>query len=271
VVSAIPRRGLHIVADRSQLSQVLANLVANARDAMPGGGTLTLSATSLEADAKFRFGVVPHPEQFVQISVRDTGHGMTPEVIDRIFEPLFTTRPSGGTGLGLAVAHQVITQHGGHIFAESKEGSGSTFHLFLPKGAPPEVERAAPTFVKKPAAKKLLIIDDELSISDGIGALLEQDGIEVESITSGVLATQTISRFHPDVVVLDYGLPDMDGGEVYSRIRAVAPQLPIIFCTGHGDRRTLHDRLEDPRTRFLQKPFEIASLLAMMVELEGAR
>ena len=271
VVSAIPRRGLHIVADRSQLSQVLANLVANARDAMPGGGTLTLSATSLEADAKFRFGVVPHPEQFVQISVRDTGHGMTPEVIDRIFEPLFTTRPSGGTGLGLAVAHQVITQHGGHIFAESKEGSGSTFHLFLPKCAPPEIECAAPTPVKKPAAKKLLIIDDEPSISDGIGALLEQDGIEVESITSGVLATQTISRFHPDVVVLDYGLPDMDGGEVYSRIRAVAPQLPIIFCTGHGDRRTLHDRLEDPRTRFLQKPFEIASLLAMMVELEGAR
>ena len=268
VVSTIPKRKLYAVADRSQLSQVLANLVANARDAMPGGGTLTVSANDPDADARFRFGVVPHPDRFVQISVRDTGHGIPADVIDRIFEPLYTTRPSGGTGLGLAVAHQVVTQHGGHIFVESKEGRGSTFHLFLPKCAPPAIENAAPVPVKKPAAQKLLIIDDEPSISDGISALLCQDGIDVESITSGLLATQTISRFHPDVVVLDFGLPDMDGGEVYSRIRELEPDLPIIFSTGHGDRRILHDRLKDPRTRFLQKPFEIASLLAMMVELE---
>jgi len=269
VVSAIPKRGLYAVADRSQLCQVLANLVANARDAMPGGGTLTVSANELEADAKFRFGVVPQPDRFVQISVRDTGRGIPAEVIDRIFEPLYTTRQSGGTGLGLAVAHQVVTQHGGHIFVESKAGKGSTFHLFLPKAAPPATGHAAFTPPKKPAARKLLIIDDEDSISDGIATLLAHDGIDVESITSGVLAIETISRFHPDMVVLDFGLPDMDGGEVYTRIREVAPTLPIIFATGHGDRRILHDRLNDPRTRFLQKPFEITSLIEMMVELES--
>jgi len=268
VVSTIPKRGLHIVADRSQLSQVLANLVANARDAMPRGGTLTVSANGLDADAKFRFGVVPYPERFVQISVRDTGQGMTHDVIDRIFEPLFTTRASGGTGLGLAVAHQVITQHAGHIFVESEAGRGSTFHLFLPKCAAPAIDHDAPVPARKPAAQKLLIIDDESSISEGIAALLEQDGIDVQSITSGLQATQAIVRFHPDVVVLDLGLPDMDGREVYARIRELEPLLPIIFATGHGDRRILHDRLNDPHTRFLQKPFEIASLIEMIVDLE---
>ncbi len=268
VVSTIPPRGVCVVADRSQLCQVLANLVANARDAMPGGGTLTVSANELEPDAKFRFGVVPQPDRFVQISIHDTGHGIPAEVIDRIFEPLYTTRQSGGTGLGLAVAHQVVVQHGGHIFAESEPGKGSTFHLFLPKGALPETDHAASAPARKPTARRLLIIDDEDSISDGIATLLAQDGIDVECINSGVLATETVSRFHPDIVVLDFGLPDMDGGEVYNRIREIAPTLPIVFSTGHGDRRILHDRLNDPRTRFLQKPFEIASLIEMMVELE---
>ena len=90
----------------------------------------------------------------------------------------------------------------------------------------------------------------------------------VESITTGLLAAEAIAHFDPDVVLLDFGLPDMDGSEVYARIRAISPNLPIIFSTGHGDRRILHDRLNDPHTRFLQKPFEIDKLLQMMVELE---
>jgi two-component system cell cycle sensor histidine kinase/response regulator CckA len=272
VVSTIPRFGPYAIADRSQLSQVLSNLVANARDAMPDGGTLTIAAREPEADTRFPFGVVPHPERFIQISIGDTGHGMTPEVLDRIFEPLFTTRQKGGTGLGLAVAHQMITQHGGYIFAESKAGRGSTFHLFLPKAAPPEPAGAAASVAaRKPLAGKLLIIDDESAIADGIAALLTQDGMEVEAITSGLLAVEAISRFHPDFVLLDFGLPDMDGGEVYARIREVDLNIPVIFATGHGDRRILHDRLNDPRTRFLQKPFEIAHLLEMMLELETGR
>jgi PAS domain S-box-containing protein len=269
VESTIPRHGLYVVADRSQLSQVLANLVANARDAMPGGGTMTVSASELESDAKFPFGVVPQPDRFVQISIRDTGHGMLAEVMDRIFEPLYTTKQSGGTGLGLAVAHQVMTQHDGYIFAESEAGHGSTFHLFLPKAAPPDRESASASApARKPGVRKLLIIDDEQAISDGIASLLEQDGIEVEAITTGLLAGQAIARFHPDIVLLDFGLPDMDGGEVYAHIRELYGELPVIFATGHGDRRILHDCLADPRTRFLQKPFEIADLLEMMVELE---
>ena len=269
VVSTVPKRGLYVSADRSQLGQVISNLVANARDAMLGGGTLTVSANELPANAKFSFGVVPHPDSFVQISIRDTGHGMQPEVMDRIFEPLFTTRPSGGTGLGLAVANQVVTQHGGFIFVESTAGRGSTFHIFLPKAARPENSSVSTSAAaRKPAATKLLIIDDEHAISEGIAALLVHDGITVESIASGVEAVRTITSFRPDVVLLDYGLPDLDGSEVYALIREVDRDLPVIFATGHGDRRILHDGLGDPHTRFLQKPFEIADLMTMMVELE---
>jgi PAS domain S-box-containing protein len=269
VVSTIPKRSLYATADRSQLGQLIANLVANARDAMLGGGTLTVSANELPANAKFAFGVVPHPDRFVQISVRDTGHGMPPEVMDRIFEPLFTMRPSGGTGLGLAVANQVVTQHGGFLFAESTVGRGSVFHIFLPKAPPPEKDSGSTgVAARKPAATKLLIIDDEHAISDGISALLGQDGIEVESIATGVEVVRAITRFRPDVVLLDFGLPDLDGSEVYALIRQLDVNLPVIFATGHGDRRILHDGLDDPRTRFLQKPFEAADLMEMMVELE---
>ena len=237
---------------------------------MPSGGTLTVNGNDLTPDATFPFGVVPHPDRFVQISIRDTGHGMPAEVMDRVFEPLFTTRQSGGTGLGLAVAHQVMTQHGGYIFVESEPGLGSTFHLFLPKAEPQSSEKGGVTGAARaaPAARKLLIIDDEASIVEGIAALLEQDGIEVEAIGSGVEAARAITSFHPDVVLLDFGLPDMDGSEVYAHIRELDRTLPVIFATGHGDRRILQDGLNDPRTRFLQKPFEVADLLEMMVDLE---
>lgn len=269
VVSTIPP-GLFAIADRTQLSQVLSNLVANARDAMPDGGSLTVGGNDLDVNAKFPFGVVPNPDRFVQISVRDTGCGMPAEVMERVFEPLYTTRQSGGTGLGLAVAHQVLTQHGGYLFVESEPGRGSTFHLFLPKAPPPSsgsVRTTSPD--RRPAARKLLIIDDEEAIVDGITMLLGQEGIEVESIGSGVEAAKAIARFHPDVVLLDFGLPDMDGSEVYACIRAIDRSLPVIFATGHGDRRVIHDGLNDPRTRFLQKPFEVADLLSMMLDLES--
>ncbi len=270
IVSAIPH-GLYATADRMQISQVLSNLVANARDAMPDGGMLTVEANDLGADASFPFGVVPYPERFVQISIKDTGKGMPHDVMERIFEPLFTTRQSGGTGLGLAVAHQIMTQHEGYIFAESELGRGSTFHLFLPKAAPPPLARkSAQTGVNRaPASRKVLLIDDEQMIVEGITALLEEVGIEVESIGSGFEAADTIARFHPDLVVLDLGLPGMDGSEVYALIREMDRELPVIFATGHGDRQALRNLLKDPHTRFLQKPFEVTDLLEMMMNVES--
>jgi two-component system cell cycle sensor histidine kinase/response regulator CckA len=123
-----------VMADSGQIAQVLSNLTNNARDAMPRGGTLTISVREPRPGETFPFAIVEQPERFVQISVIDTGDGISPDVMAHIFEPLFTTKPNGGTGLGLAVAHQVVQRHGGCIFADSEPGRGSAFHVFLPKG-----------------------------------------------------------------------------------------------------------------------------------------
>jgi PAS domain S-box-containing protein len=268
LVAKIQTRGTCVVADKEQLSQVMANLVSNARDAMPGGGTLTIEAVNPAPDSVFAFGVVTNPEQFIQISVSDTGQGIAPEVIQQIFEPLFTTKKSGGTGLGLAVAHQVLTQHGGFIFAESEVGRGATFHLFIPIGtAPCDEECVTPGTFQNPAGHTLLMIEDELPIVEGITALLSAEGMNVVAVGSGEEAAGAVERYHPDVVLLDFGLPDMDGADVYEVLRKANPLLPVIFATGHGDRRAIHDDMSDHRTRFLQKPFEIAALLELIAEL----
>ncbi|MGZ8848949.1 MAG: PAS domain S-box protein [Thermoanaerobaculia bacterium] len=269
LVSRIQHRGTCVVADKEQLSQVMANLVTNARDAMPAGGTLTVQACEPAADSVFAFGIVVNPEEFIQISVSDTGQGITPEVMQHIFEPLFTSKKSGGTGLGLAVAHQVLTHHGGYIFAESEVGHGTTFHLFLPKGDPPCQETCEiPNQSQKPNALTLLMIEDEQPIVEGISALLSCEGMKVVAVGTGGEAAAAVARFNPDVVLLDFGLPDMDGSEVYTILRKLNPFLPVIFATGHGDRRAIHAGMADVRTRFLQKPFEGATLLEMIAELQ---
>jgi CheY-like chemotaxis protein len=165
-----------------------------------------------------------------------------------------------------------MTQHEGYIFVESEIGHGSTFHLFLPKVAAP-VSATLPahdtTGNRAPASRKVLLIDDEKMIVEGITAFLEDEGIDVESIGSGFEAADAVARFHPDLVVLDLGLPGMDGREVYALLRQRDRKLPVIFATGHGDPQALHDLLKDPHTRFLQKPFEITDLLDMMAEVES--
>jgi signal transduction histidine kinase len=124
--------GLTVLADRAQLSQIFTHLVSNARDAMPRGGRLQVTARSGRAGETFAFGVVPHAERFVYFAVEDSGSGMSDSVLTHIFDPLFTTKQNAGTGLGLAFAHQAVAAHGGQIFAESTFGAGSTFHVFIP-------------------------------------------------------------------------------------------------------------------------------------------
>ncbi|HEY2323294.1 MAG TPA: ATP-binding protein, partial [Thermoanaerobaculia bacterium] len=122
IVTELPPGPLVVMADPSQMAQVITNLTNNARDAMPRGGTLTIRISEPETE-----------REFVQISVIDDGTGITPDVMAHIFEPLFTTKQCGGTGLGLAVAHQIVQRHGGAIFAESEAGAGTAFHILLPR------------------------------------------------------------------------------------------------------------------------------------------
>jgi signal transduction histidine kinase len=124
--------GMIIAVDPVQLRQILDHLVSNARDAMPRGGALTVSAAPAEAGESFSFGVVPDPENFVHLAVTDTGEGIAKAVLPSIFEPLFTTKGRGSTGLGLAIAHHLVTRNKGYIFPETAESAGTSFHLFLP-------------------------------------------------------------------------------------------------------------------------------------------
>ncbi|HEY2090791.1 MAG TPA: PAS domain S-box protein [Thermoanaerobaculia bacterium] len=258
-----------VMADGGQIAQVITNLANNARDAMPHGGTLTLSVREPAPDETFGFALVEQPERFVQISVADSGTGIRPDVMAHIFEPLFTTKKNGGTGLGLAVAHQVVQRHGGTIFAESAIGSGTAFHIFLPKIA------AAPVATRKcqhaPAPlhlHRVLIVDDEASVSEGLSSMLQMEGLEVSSVATGSEAEGAIRRWKPDVVLLDIGLPDMDGAALGATLRKKMTALPIVFCTGHGDRRKAP---ADAYTRFLQKPFTIDELLTEIAALEEGR
>ncbi|HWW61950.1 MAG TPA: ATP-binding protein, partial [Thermoanaerobaculia bacterium] len=251
---------LTILGDGAQLAQIVTNLIVNARDAMPKGGMLTVRAAR-----------APSPkDDLVHISVSDTGTGIAPEILRRVFDPLFTTKQNGGTGLGLAVAHQVARRHGGYITVESELGKGSTFHLFLPlapAGARAE-SIADASRDNRLRTKRVLFVEDERPIAEGVSALLSDAGIEVHAVGTGSEGEAAVERMRPDLVILDIGLPDADGIDVGHRIRSAHPLLPLIFATGHGDPRVFASRFTDVHTKFLQKPFEIDTLLETIFELE---
>jgi two-component system cell cycle sensor histidine kinase/response regulator CckA len=251
---------LTVMADVNQLSQVFANLISNARDAMREGGELAVCVRAPRCDEVFAFGYVPDPSRFVQISVSDTGTGMPPDVLRHAFDPLFTTKANGGTGLGLAVTHQVVMRHGGFIFAESVVGEGSTFHIFLPKGTP---ARRAVTKERTAAitSRRLLIVEDESLIAEGLKNLLGDAGMDIVLASSGREALRVLDSAAPDVVVLDIGLPDLDGTEVARRIREKRPRQPVVFMTGHGD---------TGNNSMLRKPFAVGELLERIAEAERA-
>jgi PAS domain S-box-containing protein len=261
-----PSMRLH--GDANQLQQVFTNLILNARDAMPDGGTLTLAVKREAPNARFAFGPVEHPERFAHFVVNDTGVGMGRETLKHIFEPLFTTKRSG-TGLGLPVAHQVVLRHAGEMFVESEIGSGTSFHIFLPL-AFEEVSSApesAPALDDTPQSLWVLLVEDDESVAAGLVALLGLEGFRVTCAATGQEAIDAIRVSAPDVVVLDVGLPDMDGTSVYNTIAAIRPDLPVIFSTGHGDRARVESFLENPHVAFLLKPYDGSTLLQTIREV----
>lgn len=252
---------LTIEADANQLNQTLMNLIINARDAMPGGGTVIVRASVPEPGTRYPFGIVEHPERFVHVTVEDSGVGIDETTMRHIFEPLFTTKKNG-TGIGLAVAHHVIRRHHGEIHVESRVGSGTTFHVFLPRtGAPAFAENVPAPTASSPRVTRVLLVEDERAVSAGLIALLGLEGVSVELVETGAEVLDAIARFDPEAVILDIGLPDMDGAKVYRLIAARYPSLPVIFSTGHGDQSKLDEHLTKPHVRFLLKPYEVETLL----------
>jgi len=263
----LPDERTFVKADPVQLNQIFTNLVVNARDAMPDGGTLSVSAEPCLSGSTFSFGLVPTVDRFIHFSISDSGTGIDPAVMKHIFEPLFTTKKSGGTGLGLAVTHQVIRHHGGHIFVDSRHGQGTTFHIFLPAAEPEFSTPFTPAARKSVTGRRLLLVEDEIAVASGIAAVLELEGVSVEVVHRGLDAVPAIEEHRPHAVILDVGLPDLDGVKVYERIAARWPNLPVIFSTGHGDETKLAEHLARPNVRFLMKPYDIDTLLGLLETL----
>jgi signal transduction histidine kinase len=256
-------------ADIGQLHQIISNLVINARDAMPDGGVITLRARREAPGARFDFGVVPQVENFVHFEVADEGAGMTAETKRHIFEPLFTTKRHG-TGLGLAITHQVVQRHGGMIFVESEPGAGTRFHIFLPAASsnvPARGRETPPAAVAPPNAWRVLLVEDDPNVATGIALLLQEEGFIVDVVNLGGEALEAVERTSPDVVVLDIGLPDIDGKKVYELIAAKHPDLPVVFSTGHGDERKIEPYLSRGNVAMLLKPYNIEVLVSAIRRL----
>jgi len=259
----VPPEPIAVNADRELLHQAFANLFSNARDAMTGPGTLRI-----EVDRATPPGLtLITPDRFVAVSVSDSGAGMSEETRKRVFEPLFTTKKGRGTGLGLAVVHQIVTAHGGYVFAESRPGEGTTFTMFLALTAapPPDGEQALLPVHHADALRVLLIEDDETVAAGTIAMLSLEDNIETATVTSGAAAADAVERFDPTVVILDVGLPDADGREVFAALRERWPSLPVIFSTGHAETSGIGS--EAGRVRVLQKPYEIGALLQAIADV----
>jgi PAS domain S-box-containing protein len=251
--------GIYVSADPLQIAQVLTNLAVNARDAVRDeGGSLTIAVRRVRSYGSLGFACVPTPDRFIHFAVTDDGHGMTKEQLAHLFEPLFTTK-KGGTGLGLAVSYQIITRHDGYISAESTPGIGTTFHILLPETLP-MFEVAPPARPDVPSNTRVLIVEDESAVSAGICALLELEGMHTCVVDTGAAAVPAAEEFHPDVVILDIGLPDMNGIDVYAGLSERWPRLPVVFSSGHAGASKLESYLTRSNVALMVKPYDLATL-----------
>ena len=258
--------------DAAQITQAISNITRNAMDAMPDGGTLRVSLRCPRAEESFSFGLVTDPEKYSQLTVSDTGVGLSREAQQHLFEPLFTTK-SHGTGLGLVVTDQIVRAHGGIICYETSPGEGTTFHLFFPMASAGEAASTPDTDTHRNrlSGLRMLLVEDEIAVAEGLRALLELEGLDVEIAATAAAALEAVERRVPDIVVLDLGLPDRDGLDVYVEIADAYPQLPVVFSTGHGDASRLTALVPRRNVAFLQKPYEMETLLDAISSLHEQR
>ena len=258
-------------ADHNQLNQVLINLAVNARDAMPDGGRLIIKTRNISERESHRLvdqGVAVG--EYVMIEVRDTGTGMSPEIVGKIFEPFFTTKDIGkGTGLGLSMVYGIIKQTGGYIFAESEPGNGTVFKVFLPRHfIDPSKEGATPKSSKPERAADLtghgrvLVVEDEDAVRIFAAEALRRQGYEVLQACDGLEALDVLedNEHRVDLVVSDVKMPEMDGPTLYKELRKRDVELKFVFVSGYTDDAFTNTLDADADYTFLPKPYTLAQI-----------
>jgi PAS domain S-box-containing protein len=259
---------VRIKADPGQIEQVIVNIAVNARDAMPEGGKLTIETANVYLDKSF---VILHPELkqglYITLSVSDTGTGMDRETLDHIFDPFYTTKEQGkGTGLGLSMAYGIITQSGGAILTESKPGQGTVFKIYLPglaesKSLTQQEEKKAISFAK--GTELILLVEDEDAVRRLTATLLIKHGYSVIEAINGEEALKIIkeSRCRVDMLITDVVMPKMSGNEVAEKMRAISPELKVLFISGYTDNVIGGHKILEEGADFLAKPYSSEQLL----------
>jgi len=259
---------LTVLIDPGGMEQVIINLLVNVRQAMPEGGTLTITTTLVTVAAPLPLLYSEIAEgTYLLLSVGDTGCGMSAETLTRIFEPFFTTKAVGqGSGLGLAMCEGIIQQAGGHISAESVLGQGSIIHIYLPltADAGSDTSTSAEVWTATAAASEtLLVVEDELRIRELAVHVLQQQGYTVLAASHGVEALELLKQAsqHVDLVITDLVMPKMGGKELAAKVRALYPSIRILFTSGYVSDGLLVNNQHEPAPQFLPKPYSLGELL----------
>ncbi len=255
VVTRLASELHRVVADRHQVDQVILNLVVNARDAMPDGGTLLIETSN----------VVPH----VMLRVTDTGCGMDAATQARIFEPFFTTKPVGvGTGLGLSTVYGIVKQSDGHIRVSSEVGRGSSFEIYLPiSHAPEEVPAPVETSRREdpvaPTEARILVVEDDAAVRHAVCRVLQRRGFDVLESRNGEHALATLAAVpgSVDLVISDIVMPEMSGLELRDRLRLIQPEVPVLLMSGYSQEAITRLGNRESLGPLIEKPFTVDGLL----------
>ncbi len=265
-----------INGDPIQLEQVVMNVAVNARDAMPEGGSLMLRTRNVSLDPAYCMlhpGI--EPGLYALLEMTDTGHGMDPGIIDHIYEPFFTTKPTGqGTGLGLAMVYGIVKSHGGSITCSSRTGEGTTFRIYLPTLGIDDVpgSEAVENEMVPGGNERILLVDDEESILEIASDILERHGYETVAAVSGEQALDIYGaeKDRIDLVVLDLNMPGMGGKKCLMALKELNPKAKIVVATGHTTTAQAREAVELGAARFIPKPYRLRDLLTTLREtLDG--
>ena len=278
-----------VKVDITQFQQVIVNLAVNGRDAMPGGGKLTIKTANVaEAESRqFAYKGMP-PGDYVLVEVADNGTGIAPDIIDKIFEPFFSTKEVGkGTGLGLSTVYGIIKQTGGFVYPESELGKGTSFRIFLPRhvagaeelqaprmsaingalAAAEEVARLSAATADDTGHGTILLVEDEEGLRGLNARGLASRGYTVLQAGNGVEAIEVIDKHDGtiDLVVSDVVMPEMDGPSLLKELRRRKPELKIIFVSGYAE-EAFAKNIPEGQHAFLAKPFTLKQLVATVKE-----
>ena len=272
--SSAPDLGL-IKADRSQIEQVILNLAVNARDAMPEGGRLTIETANVELDkAAAHPPAVLSPGKYVMLAVTDNGCGMDAETQAHIFEPFFTTKEKGkGTGLGLATVYGIVKQSGGYVWVYSEPGRGTSFKVYLPRIEDEPTARGrdgkTDTRALPRGSETVLLVEDEKGVRELAREYLELVGYTVIEAEDGHTALELAAMHVGPIQLLmtDVVMPGISGRELAGRVKAIRPDIKILFMSGYTDQSVVHHGILDTDAALLQKPFTMAALAAKLREI----